>query len=205
MKIYTNEMIKKIKDKKQKRRKIIKICLTPLFIIILFLCIYIIYQKFILKKNNIDLFGFKTFIVLTGSMEPTISINDLILIKEVKEDEIKVNDIITFHLNNSNSTITHRIVEKFEIDGTTYYKTKGDNNNANDSDKITYKNIDGLYIFKMNKVGVILTEIFTGTGLIILFLILAVSYFHSSRMEDRELARADARKQYNVCKYKKDD
>ena len=205
MKIYTNEMIKRIKDKKEKRRKIIKILLTPIFLIVFLLCIYIAYQKFILKKNTIDVFGFKSFIVLTGSMEPTISVNDLIVVKTVPENEINVNDSVTYHLNNSNSTITHRIVEKFENNGNIYYRTKGDNNNTIDTDKITYNNIDGLYLFKMNKVGVVLTEIFTGTGLIILFFILAITYYHSSRMEDRKLAREDARKLYNVCKYKKDD
>ena len=205
MKIYTNEMIKIIKYKKEKRRKIIKILLTPIFLIVFLLYIYIAYQKFILKKNTIDVFGFKSFIVLTGSMEPTISVNDLIVVKTVPENEINVNDIVTFHLNNSNSTITHRIVEKFENNGNIYYRTKGDNNNTIDTDKITYNNIDGLYLFKMNKVGVVLTEIFTGTGLIILFFILAITYYHSSRMEDRKLAREDARKLYNVCKYKKDD
>lgn len=205
MKIYTNEEIKKIKDRKKKINKVIRIVLTPIFLIIALICIYICYQKFIQKKENIDLFGFKSFIVLTGSMEPNLNINDLIVVKGVKEEDIKVGDIITFHEKNSVQTVTHRVIEIKNENGKVFYRTKGDNNNTADKDPVTYNEIDGKILFKLDKFGVIVTELFTGTGLIVLFLFLFISYYHSSRMEDRMLAREDARKLYNYCKYKKDD
>ena len=85
------------------------------------------------------------------------------------------------------------------------YRTKGDNNNTVDIDPVSYEQIEGKVQFKLDKFGVIITEMFTGAGLLLLFLFLFLSYYHSSRKEDRMLAREDARKLYNYCKYKKDD
>ncbi len=205
MKIYTNEEIKKIKDRKKKISKVVRIVLTPFFVIFALVCAYVCYQKFIEKRENIDLFGFKSFIVLTGSMEPNLNIKDLIVINKVSEDSINVGDIITFHNKGGKQTITHRVIEIQEIDGKVYYKTKGDNNNSEDEEPVSFDNVDGKMIFKLDKFGIIVTEIFTGTGLFILFLFLVISYYHSSRMEDRMLAREDARKLYNYSKYKKDE
>jgi len=201
MKIYTNEMIKQKNAKKNKRKKVIKYILTPIMAIILLLCIYIAYQKLILKSPNIELFGYKVYIVLTGSMEPVIKPNDLVIVKKISQEKLKEGDIITFNTNGTNTTVTHRIKEKVEKDGVTYYKTKGDNNNSEDIELVKYENIQGVYSFKISKVGAILTGGLTGTGVIIVFLILVISYHHSSKMDDRMLTREEARKRYNIYKY----
>jgi len=201
MKIYTNEMIKQKNAKKNKRKKVIKYILTPIMAIILLLCIYIAYQKLILKSPNIELFGYKVYIVLTGSMEPVIKPNDLVIVKKISQEKLKDGDIITFNANGTNTTVTHRITEKVEKDGVTYYKTKGDNNNSEDIELVKYEDIQGVYCFKISKIGVILTGGLTGTGVIIVFLILVISYHHSSKMDDRMLTREEARKRYNIYKY----
>ena len=60
-------------------------------------------------------FGYKFFTVLTGSMSPTININDLVIVKEVKPEEIKVNDIITFGKLMNDSHISLR--DDYEVTG----------------------------------------------------------------------------------------
>ncbi len=70
---------------------------------------------------------------------------DAIFIKKVNQDELKINDIISFH--NKDEIITHRIVKVIEENGKTKYITKGDNNRREDKEHITYeKNRRGISI-----------------------------------------------------------
>ena len=55
-------------------------------------------------------FGYKPFIVLSGSMEPTINTGDLAISKEIDTSTLKVGDIISFKIKD-NIVVTHRIVE----------------------------------------------------------------------------------------------
>ena len=200
MKIYTKEMIKEKNEKKRKRKKISKIFFSIIWIIFLAICIYIACQKFVFKSSNIELFGYKAYVVLTGSMKPTINPNDIVIVKKTSKDNIKENDIITFS-KGSTTTVTHRIIEIVEQDGETLYRTKGDNNNSEDVDLVKYNDIEGVYKYKLNKIGAIITGSLTGTGMIGIFLILAISYHRSSKKEDRILTREEARKRYNIYKY----
>ena len=127
--IYTDKMIKQRNNQKEKRSKIFKIISFPFVIIILLLVFYAGYLKYIKKENDINILGFRQYMVDTGSMEPQYSIGDLIIIKETPKEKIQVGDVINYTSANGIDTITHRVVEILEKDGETYYKTKGDNNN----------------------------------------------------------------------------
>ena len=80
--IYTNEMIESINLKKEKRKKIRKIIFFPILLIIIFFVLDTFFQKFIQKKSNIEFFGMKPFIIMTGSMEPNLNIGDMIISKK---------------------------------------------------------------------------------------------------------------------------
>lgn len=205
MKIYTNEEIKLKKEKKQKRLIILRRIFYPIIAIIIVLCAYITYQRLIKKEQNIEFFGYKTYIVLTGSMEPNINIGDVVVVKKTQTNDVKVGDVITFQLDGQDSTVTHRIVEKIEDENSVIFRTKGDNNNAQDPDNVKPENIQGVMVFKISKLGKIVTKLLTGTGFIAMIVITLLSYEHSNRKEDRRLSREEARKRFNVCKYKKDE
>lgn len=81
--------------------------------------------------------GFHPLIVLSGSMEPTLKVGSIVYYHKVDEDKLKVGDIITYKLNDN--FISHRI-SKIENN---YFTTKGDANEVNDKNKITYNNIVG--------------------------------------------------------------
>ena len=204
MKVYTKDDITKKKKRTQKVKKIWKTAFEIIGILIILLCIFVAYQKFILKSSNVEIFGYKAYIVLTGSMKPTLNPNDIVIVKKPNKKDIKNGDIVTYTIGNNSSTVTHRIIEIVEQDGEKYYKTKGDNNNSEDSDLIKYEDIQGKLCFKISKIGAMLTGGLTGTGIIVVFLILALSYHQSSKKEDRILTREEARKKYNVYKYGKD-
>ena len=77
-----------------------------------------------------DFMGYKPFIVMSGSMETTINIVDLVIVKKVNSSNIHTGDIIAF--KNGNIVISHRVKEVINDFGTYKFKTKGDNNNVAD-------------------------------------------------------------------------
>jgi len=93
---------------------------------------------------NISFLGFRTFKVVSGSMEPYIHINDVVIIK--KSNNYKVNDVITF--KKDKEFITHRIVSIKENE----IVTKGDANNISD-DPIKKSDIVGRVIYKFKFFG----------------------------------------------------
>lgn len=203
--IYTNDMIKQKKNKRETIKKIIKIITTPFIIAIILMALYIGYIRFIKKTGDVSIFGLRHYIVMTGSMEPHYNIGDLVIVKETKKEDIKLNDVITYSVNNTQDTVSHRIIEIVEQDGEEYYRTKGDNNNAPDTDLVSFSSIQGKIVFKISKMGVIITELTTGTGIIVVFIIAILSYVHTNRKEERRIAREDARSRFNKPKYKKEE
>ena len=85
------------------------------------------------------------------------------------------------------------------------YKTKGDNNNAPDQNLVEYNQIQGVFLFKINNFGAILSSFLTKTGIVIIFLIVIFSYLRANSKEEKRIAREDIRRRYNIPKYKKEE
>ena len=203
--IYTDEMIKQKNKQKQKLNKIVKIITYPIAIVILLLVLYMGYIKCIKHEKDVSIFGFRQYIVATGSMEPKYNVGDLIIIRETPEEEIKIGDIINYISENGADTITHRVTDIIEKDGQTYYQTKGDNNNTEDPELVKYRQVNGKLVFKISKLGTIITNLLTGTGIAILFVVILLAYLRDKNKEEKIIARENARKLYNVPKYEEND
>ena len=109
------------------------------------------------------LFGITPYVVLSGSMEPTIKTGSLSFInKNVKFKDIKEKDIIGFKVGND-TLVTHRVVSK-SLNGLT---TKGDNNKDLDGGFVTSNNYVGKNIFWIPKIGYAVTAIQTTTGKVV--------------------------------------
>ena len=107
--------------------------------------------------NKAPLLG--AYIIISPSMEPTIKVEDAIVIMRQEPEELEVGDIITFLSSDprySGLTITHRIVgiEKSNS-GDLFFRTKGDNNNSEDNALVSSDNIHGRVILKIPKIGYI--------------------------------------------------
>jgi signal peptidase len=94
--------------------------------------------------------------VLTGSMEPTFSPGDVIVVKGVQDadNEVAVGDVITFMPNPNDPTlITHRVVSKSinPTEGVSFI-TQGDANSAPD-DPVLPKQIRGKFMYAVPYVG----------------------------------------------------
>lgn len=86
-------------------------------------------------------FGYQLKTVLSGSMEPGIQTGSIIAVK-LAEDKAsyKEGDVITFQAE-EDMLITHRIMEVTKNGDSVLYRTKGDNNNAEDSDPVLAENV----------------------------------------------------------------
>ena len=74
--------------------KILNILKIILLAVLIVFVIATAYQKVI--PNYPSVFGFRTFSIITSSMEPKLKIGDVILVKEQKISSYKVGDVITF-------------------------------------------------------------------------------------------------------------
>lgn len=132
----------KVEKKKIDISKILNIVMPILFII---LVLNIMTTK---SDKLFEMIGYRSYTVLSGSMEPKFYPGDMIITKHKNKTDIKVNDIVTYRDSNG-VIITHRIIEKTP-EG---YITKGDNNNIEDAEILTQENIIGEAKFSIPKVG----------------------------------------------------
>lgn len=162
-----------MKNQVKKIGKIIGKILFIICILMLIIEIGIIIQTITHKDKIPNIFGIKPMIVLSGSMETQISVGDLAIVKNIDAKELKEGDIIAFR-NGENTVTTHRIVEIKEENGNLSFTTKGDNNNANDLEKVTESQIEGKYIFKMKGIGNFLMYIKEPKGLVAIMILILV-------------------------------
>lgn len=194
MKIYTEKQISKKLNRKKIRKNIVKAIIYPIIIFVLICNIILLIQKIQNPQDIPNVFGYKMFIITSGSMDPYLQIGDVIAIKEIKQEELGKNDIITF--NEGEYQVTHRIVDILEENGETVYQTKGDANNTNDSDLVKYENIEGKYVFKIRKVGQIIMKIQNPIYIIVILIVAYVIYSIIDRKDSRRMARYEKRKEY---------
>lgn len=95
--------------------------------------------------------GYQTFYIQTGSMSPSIPKGSLVFVKEVKFDQIKPGDVLTFHSDEGDEFFTHRVIE---IDkNNEMFTTKGDANKEADPLPTSYYFVQGRADFSIPFVG----------------------------------------------------
>ena len=150
--------------------KIIYIIIIPIILYDLLLII----QTVVNPDITPNILGVKTFNIVSGSMEPEISVDDIVVVRNMPKEEINKNDIITFKIDGE--VITHRIIEIEEYEGNLTYTTKGDSNEVTDIEKIEYNQIEGKYIGKIPKAGKILNFLKNKVVFAFIILILIISF-----------------------------
>ena len=123
--------------------------------------------------------GFTPLTVATESMEPTFGTSDLIIIQKCDPADLKEGDIITFHtiINNEYALNTHRIVDIEENNGYRSYRTKGDNNQIEDTHVIADGDIVGKYVLKLAGVGALMTFLSSSTGFLVVIILPLLIFF----------------------------
>ncbi len=78
------------------------------------------------------LFGYQRFVVVGGSMEPTIHRGSLVFDEVVPVGSLATGDVITYVPPGHSDPVTHRIIERDSDRGELVYRTKGDANEEPD-------------------------------------------------------------------------
>ena len=189
--------VTKISKENNKIKIIYKIISLVIYIIMIPIIIFnftMIIKSFINPTEIPDFFGYKNFIIVSGSIIPSININDTIIVKEVPQEEIKVNDIISF--KQGEIITTHRVINIIEEEGIKKYQTKGDSNNTKDKELVTYKQIEGKYQFKLSGIGKIIEILKNKWTLITFISIVIICYWYGYRIDKRKIERSEKRKRY---------
>lgn len=99
--------------------------------------------------------GATPYTVLTGSMEPTLSPGELIVVKDVQPAELRAGDVITFQIESDNPAVnTHRITQVvYDAQGTPRFQTQGDANNVPDRDLLVPEQIRGRLWYSVPYLG----------------------------------------------------
>lgn len=137
------------KTNKTVAKKVLSLSLTVFFVFTLCLCLYIAIQS--LTVGYVSLFKKSFFRVITGSMEPTISVGELIITDNVDISEVKVDDVISFKSRAAEmfgAIITHRVTEvKTNDAGKVMLVSKGDANLSVDSHYVLEENFIGKVVW----------------------------------------------------------
>ena len=156
-------------DAKQKVLTIIGTVLCIILLPILIINLTLIAKSYLNKDEVPSLGGVFPMIVLTDSMYPEIASGDLIICNTAEADEIQVNDVISFFdpMGSGNSVVTHRVLEVIAEDGQLSFRTKGDNNNAEDQVLVPQDNLVGVYRSRIPGLGNVAMFMQTTPGLIL--------------------------------------
>ena len=86
---------------------------NTIYYIVISMLVIILVNNFMSKSDSIfKAVGFRTYSILSGSMEPEINTGDLAIVKSIDAEDVKVGEIITFKYEGK--VVTHRVVEKNE-------------------------------------------------------------------------------------------
>lgn len=157
--------------------------------------------------NTPSVFGYYFFRVSSNSMEPTLEIGDVVLVRSADVDDIQKGDIITYKSKDGSMRgheVTHRVVDgPYYKDGLYYFQTKGDAVGAPLDKVITYDQVVGKYVRTLGLISKFFGFISTPTGVIVFIGVIVlifgyeivsmvISYRRIGKKMDEELERENS-------------
>ena len=138
---------------------------------------------------------YKILVVQSGSMEPAIHTGSVVVVFPGKN--YKEGDVITFKSAGGKlDSITHRIVKAGSDGIKTVYTTKGDANNANDTNTVYPENIIGKVLFSVPYFGYAVAAAKTKYGFLAMIILptMLIIYEEVKKIYD-ELKKTKSRKE----------
>ncbi len=103
------------------------------------------------------IFGIKTYVVTSGSMEPMYPVGSLIYVKKVAPETVGIGEAITFYMDKDGTVATHQVYEIEE--SKKQFRTQGINNRdekgniLQDALPVSYENLIGKPILCIPQLG----------------------------------------------------
>lgn len=96
-------------------------------------------------------FSYYPRVIISGSMQPGINIGDIIIVHRVAGEQVNVNDIILFPLDDVK--VSHRVVAVKDMENKRFFITKGDANKDPERDPLYEKKVLGKVVYVVPKMG----------------------------------------------------
>lgn len=124
-----------------------------------------------------------SYVVLSGSMEPTISPGDSVVVKSVDPGDIESGDVITYKRSGESTPVTHRVVEVLDREDGLAFRTAGDANDSPDPQPVPAESVTGEVWFAIPLIGHVVLFANTPTGLGVLVGLPVVAFVVSELYE----------------------
>lgn len=191
MKKKTDEIKQRVADKLGRRRaaklrkalniaKIVKniVCWTLVAVLVFIVITFLLAR---VNGGTPSVFGYTLHRIETGSMEPELHVEDVILCKDISDvKEVQAGDIITFQggARFDNRKVTHRVQTAPYLDdaGEWVLVTKGDANEIDDGE-IKFDKVESKMLQKVEALRILYSFFFSPWGLIIFIALLILVFF----------------------------
>ncbi len=131
--------------------KILRTVINILSVLMIILALFVLLSVVMTKPGQApSVMGFSSFRVLSGSMEPTIHTDSLILVKKTDPSQIRPDDIISFYSSDpalGGAVNTHRVLSVEQNNGVYIFYTKGDANLIPDEYPTSGHDVIGVVVF----------------------------------------------------------
>ena len=187
--------VQKISNKIRNKRvtkKIFKYIILNVLIILFIINLILSFEE----KTHI--LGIYMFNIVSESMEPTINVNDVVVVQKCQSLELQKGDIITFEQDGR--TISHRILNITKEKGNIKFETKGDNNEIPDPDLVEQEQVYGKVLFKIKGIGKIISYIQNARGFINVAIFVIIVFILVSLKDKQKNNRKIKRKKYEIKK-----
>lgn len=159
-------------------KKIFNVIATVFLFFLIVVVIFVFISR--TRGESPSVFGYHVFRVSSDSMVPTLDVEEIILVKESKPEEVNKGDIVTYigeQGDLKDMTVTHRVVSGPTKVGDTYYlTTMGDKEGAVADPEISFDRVIGKYITSLPVIDKIYTFFLSPVGLIT-FIVLIIVLF----------------------------
>ncbi len=118
-----------------------------------------------------NLLGYQSYVIYSGSMEPTVKVGSLLLTRPADVEDLRVGDVITYRSPGNHTTLTHRIVSIRQQDGERAFTTKGDASLEPDPREVILRGQVSKMVFDVPYLGYVVDFAKSIQGVVLLLLV----------------------------------
>ena len=188
--------------------KILRVIINVISVLLIVLALFVLLSVVMTKPGQApNVMGYSSFRVLSGSMEPTLRTDSMILVKKVDPSEIRPDDIISFYSSDptlSGAVNTHRVLSVEKQNGIYIFYTKGDANLVPDEFTTTGNDVIGVVVFSSFLLGKLIRLlsnpiVFIPVIMVPLVLLLVLNMIKTVRLA-KQAAAEEEKKQIQAVK-----
>ena len=173
--------------------------INAISVTVIALALFVLLSVVLTEKGSApSVLGYSAFRVVTGSMEPSICEDDLIVVRRVEAAEIEVGDVISFYATDPSlygAVNTHRVTAVAEENGEAVFTTKGDANLIEDAYPVHEAELIGKVVFVSAFLGTLSRLMSNPLVFVPLIMLPLLAILLSNMIRTVRLARETAREE----------